>query len=139
MRPAGSDRSRIPSGRKCYLCLPNELLPMCPEWTREKWSGRVDLNHRPLGPEPSLASPICERFRISSDLGSNRVATRKRQRPAFAGHRRHGETRDSTTRTHRPACCATVRGATVIGMTLKARVKAGRLVVDEPTDLPERT
>ena len=25
------------------------------------------------------------------------------------------------------------------GMTLKARVKAGRLVVDEPTDLPEGT
>lgn len=29
--------------------------------------------------------------------------------------------------------------ATVILMTLKARVKAGRLVVDEPTDLPEGT
>jgi hypothetical protein len=38
-----------------------------------------------------------------------------------------------------PACYATLRGATVIGMTLKARVKAGRLVVDEPTDLPEGT
>ena len=35
--------------------------------------------------------------------------------------------------------CATLRGATVIAMTLKARVKAGRLVVDEPTDLPEGT
>jgi hypothetical protein len=30
-------------------------------------------------------------------------------------------------------------GATVSHMTLKARVKAGRLVVDEPTDLPEGT
>ncbi len=39
----------------------------------------------------------------------------------------------------RPACYATLRGATVIAMTLKARVKAGRLVVDEPTDLPEGT
>ena len=38
-----------------------------------------------------------------------------------------------------PACCATLRDATVITMTLKARVKAGRLVVDEPTDLPEGT
>jgi hypothetical protein len=38
-----------------------------------------------------------------------------------------------------PACYATLRGATVIAMTLKARVKAGRLVVDEPTDLPEGT
>ena len=41
--------------------------------------------------------------------------------------------------TRRPACCATLRGATVIAMTLKARVKAGRLVVDEPSDLPEGT
>jgi hypothetical protein len=31
------------------------------------------------------------------------------------------------------------RGASVITMTLKARVKAGWLVVDEPTDLPEGT
>lgn len=31
------------------------------------------------------------------------------------------------------------RGATVVTMTLKARVKAGRLIVDEPTDLPEGT
>ena len=30
-------------------------------------------------------------------------------------------------------------GATVVTMTLKARVKAGRLIVDEPTDLPEGT
>ena len=44
---------------------------------------------------------------------------------------------DDATRSQ--ACCATHRGATVITMTLKARVKAGRLVVDEPTDLPEGT
>jgi hypothetical protein len=31
------------------------------------------------------------------------------------------------------------RGATVVAMTLKARVRAGRLIVDEPTDLPEGT
>jgi hypothetical protein len=30
-------------------------------------------------------------------------------------------------------------GATLEMMTLKARVKAGRLIVDEPTDLPEGT
>ena len=30
-------------------------------------------------------------------------------------------------------------GATIVFMTLKARVQAGRLVVDEPTDLPEGT
>lgn len=34
---------------------------------------------------------------------------------------------------------ATASGATVVTMTLKARVKAGRLIVDEPTDLPEGT
>lgn len=39
----------------------------------------------------------------------------------------------------RPACWVTAPGATVVPMTLKARVKAGRLVVDEPTDLPEGT
>jgi len=30
-------------------------------------------------------------------------------------------------------------GASVAAMTLKARVRAGRLVVDEPTDLPDGT
>lgn len=30
-------------------------------------------------------------------------------------------------------------GATLVLMTIKARVRAGRLVVDEPTDLPEGT
>ena len=39
----------------------------------------------------------------------------------------------------RSVCYARRRGATVIAMTLKARVTAGRLVVDEPTDLPEGT
>lgn len=29
--------------------------------------------------------------------------------------------------------------ATLLGMTIKARVRAGRLVLDEPTDLPEGT
>ena len=29
--------------------------------------------------------------------------------------------------------------ATLFGMTIRARVSAGRLVVDEPTDLPEGT
>jgi hypothetical protein len=28
-------------------------------------------------------------------------------------------------------------GATLVDMTIKARVRAGRLVLDEPTDLPE--
>ena len=28
-----------------------KLLPIRSEWTEENWSGRVDLNHRPLGPE----------------------------------------------------------------------------------------
>ena len=45
----------------------------------------------------------------------------------------------NTRRNAQPACCATLRDATVVTVTLKARVKAGRLVVDEPTDLPEGT
>lgn len=30
-------------------------------------------------------------------------------------------------------------GATLFSMTLKARVKAGRIIVNEPTDLPDGT
>ena len=41
----GSNRSRIRLAQKCYLCLRNNLLPMCPEWTRK---GMV----RPAGFEP---------------------------------------------------------------------------------------
>src|ERR1700760_3579447 len=29
--------SKIPSGQKCYLCLRNELLPMCPVRTRVRF------------------------------------------------------------------------------------------------------
>jgi hypothetical protein len=54
----------------------------------------------------------------------------------LASHRRHGE-RETRRRDARAGLLR--RGATVIAMTLKARVKAGRLVVDEPTDLPEGT
>ena len=31
---------------------------MCPEWTKEGWSGRLDSNQRPYGPEP-YALPNC--------------------------------------------------------------------------------
>ena len=88
---------------------------------------------------PSVPNRVDPRG-FPSDFASfrTRVATRKYQRPAFAGHRRHGE-HQTRRRNAQPACCATLHGATVIAMTLKARVKAGRLVVDEPTDLPEGT
>ena len=33
-RRVGSSRSRIPSARKCYPCLRNEVLPMSPKWTQ---------------------------------------------------------------------------------------------------------
>jgi len=42
----------------------------------ESWSGRDDLNLRPLGPEPSVNATISECFRRFLDSGSNRVATR---------------------------------------------------------------
>ena len=89
--------------------------------------------------DPSVPNRVDPRG-FPSDFASfrTRVATRKYQRPAFAGHRRHGE-HQTRRRNAQPACCATLRGATVVTVTLKARVKAGRLVVDEPTDLPEGT
>jgi hypothetical protein len=36
------------------------VLPMSPEWTGESWSGRLDLNQRPLGPEPNWNVSIAE-------------------------------------------------------------------------------
>src|SRR5262245_38705541 len=40
-RRAGWNPWRIPSGRKCYPCLRNELLPMCPDWTKRDWLLRL--------------------------------------------------------------------------------------------------
>jgi hypothetical protein len=42
MRRAGSNRLKIRSARKCYLCARNELLPMCPEWTWMRWLTSLD-------------------------------------------------------------------------------------------------
>ena len=60
----------IPSGPKCYLCLRNNPLPMCPEWTRKaggqgrirtpgsvSYSGFQDRRHRPLGHLSALGNP----------------------------------------------------------------------------------
>src|SRR5262249_54975981 len=60
-----------------------------------------------------------------------------RRWPAFAGNRRYGG-RQLPRRNVASLLCD-LSGATVITMTLKARVKSGRLVVDVPTDLPEGT
>ncbi len=57
--------------------------------------------------------------------------------PAFAGNRQYVG-RQLPRRNVANLLCD-LSGATVITMTLKARVKSGRLVVDEPTDLPEGT
>ena len=54
-----------------------------------KWSGREDLNLRPLGLKPkgyAVRSNDCARFWAQ---GSTRVVIRDRHRPAFADHRRH--------------------------------------------------
>ena len=89
-------------------------------FSEESWSGREDLNLRPLGPEPiyPIGFPNDSAF---STPGSHGVAISDR-RPA------------NTKRLVEPPlrCYCDL-------MTLKARVKAGRLVVDEPTDLPEGT
>src|SRR6266516_1185435 len=42
-RPVASNRSRIRSARKCYLCPRNKLSPMCPERTGSVESGQRDL------------------------------------------------------------------------------------------------
>jgi len=78
---------------------------------------------------------ISHLFGLGSQPGSD-PEVRAAPYPAIADMV-NGDSKRQATRG--PACDATLRGATVIAMTLKARVKAGRLVVDEPTDLPEGT
>jgi len=46
-----------PFGPKVYLCLRYVVSPMSPGRTNLEWSGRVDLNHRPPGPEPRNRKP----------------------------------------------------------------------------------
>jgi len=46
-----SNRSKIRSAQKCYLCLRYVVSPMSPGQTDLNWSGREDLNLRPPGPE----------------------------------------------------------------------------------------
>ncbi len=48
--PSIVQRSEIRNSRECYLCLQNNLSPMCPEWTSRKWRARQDSN---LGPSAS--------------------------------------------------------------------------------------
>ena len=42
-----SNRSKIPSAQKCYLCLRYVVSPLCPGRTFRNWWAWVDLNHRP--------------------------------------------------------------------------------------------
>jgi hypothetical protein len=97
------------------------------------WSGREDLNLRPLGPEPNVSAPISEGFLGFPTGGSNGVAIRQPPDPAFADHdgrpprRTGGSLSGNDSRCYRNS------------MTLKARVTGGRLVLDEATDLPEGT
>jgi len=53
-RPGFWNLSTTRSVRGCHYCVRYEVLPMSPERTREKWSGREDLNLRPPGFEPVL-------------------------------------------------------------------------------------
>lgn len=41
-RSAGSNRSTIPSARKCYQCLWNNLSPMCQDCTEASWLTILD-------------------------------------------------------------------------------------------------
>src|ERR1700688_3036613 len=47
-----SNRSKIRSAQKCYLCLRYVVSPMSPGWTDRKWLRGLDLNQRPPGYEP---------------------------------------------------------------------------------------
>src|SRR6266581_7821563 len=42
-----SNRSKIRSAQKCYLCLRYVVSPMCPGRTRKFWSRGRELNSRP--------------------------------------------------------------------------------------------
>jgi hypothetical protein len=79
------------------------------------------LNLRPLGPEPNGFDEIPESFRNFSQFGSPQRSGCSRPRAC------HGQVAGLSL------------GCYCDDMTFKARVKAGRLVVDEPTDLPEGT
>src|ERR1700692_2179977 len=50
--------STILLAQKCNLCLRYDLSPMSPGRTRERWSGREDLNLRPPGPEPGALARL---------------------------------------------------------------------------------
>jgi hypothetical protein len=82
---------------ECYRCLRNELLPMSQEWTRKKWSGRLDSNQRPSAPKadalPGCATPrLVSSYAIAPEIGSaagrcyrtSRLTNRARQSPAGA-------------------------------------------------------
>ena len=55
------------SARKCYLCLRNNLSPMCPEWTEKEWSGRPDSN-RGLPAPKAGALPGCATPRLRGEI-----------------------------------------------------------------------
>src|ERR1700692_291848 len=54
-----SNRSKIHSAQKCYLCLRYVVSPMCPGRTLEIWWTRGDSNPRP---------PRCERGALPAEL-----------------------------------------------------------------------
>ena len=57
-RLACSNRWKIRSAQNCYPCLRYVVSPMPPGRTLKEWSGRVDLNHRPPGPEPGALARL---------------------------------------------------------------------------------
>ena len=53
--PSIVQRSEIRNSRECYLCLQNNLSPMCPEWTSREWRARQDSNLGPSASKPLTA------------------------------------------------------------------------------------
>ena len=76
--------ARRREGQRCPLLCPNDLeKEKRPEalglWPVNLWSGRLDLNQRPLGPEPS-ALPNCATSRIMPALAEPLGIPRARSR-----------------------------------------------------------
>jgi hypothetical protein len=109
-QPTATDSDRIEDGVQFARTTKRPISgPACVEF----WSGREDLNLRPLGPEPSVYATMSECFYRSLDSGSNWVAVVEHQRRAFAEHDHQCSSRPvRSTRMFAPVCPHVTRSPT---------------------------
>src|SRR6266571_2830921 len=74
-----SNRSKIRSAQKCYLCLRYVVSPMCPGRTQNVWGGRWDLNPRHSEPQSDalpaeLLPPFAELLQFTLISAHRKVA-----------------------------------------------------------------